>query len=197
MNKYLERRINMSESMISIISKRRSCRNFTTEQISRQEIEVLIRAAQGAPIGMNYCDKIKLFIIQNNKLLDELEQNTLQYFSNSKTQMGNHIIKSALYKAPTLIIVAIEKLTGRFERAQYCSAACILENMILTATEMGIGTIYLSGVTNALNENRELLTKLGIPKEYEAASAIAIGRPTKEQNTRNLNEERIASKWLV
>lgn len=190
----------MSESTqgttLQIISKRRSCRSFTTEQLSHQEIEILIQAGQGAPIGMNLIDKIQLFVIQNKMLLDELEQNTLHYFSDPKRQMANHKISSALYQAPTLIVVAIEKLTGPLEKGQYCSVACILENMILTATEMGIGNVYLSGVTTALNENRELLTKLGIPVNYQAASAIAIGRQAKELQARDLTEERIATKWL-
>jgi hypothetical protein len=68
--------------------------------------------------------------------------------------------------------------------------------MILTATEMKIGNVYLSGVTTALNENRELLTKLGIPENYQAASAIAIGRQAKELQARELTEERIATKWF-
>lgn len=190
----------MSESKqattLQIIAKRRSCRSFTTEQLSHQEIEVLIQAGQGAPIGMNSTNKIQICVIQNKMLLDELEQNALHYFSDPKRQIANHKIKSVLYQAPTLIVVAIEKLNGPLEKGLYCSAACILENMILTATEMGIGNVYLSGVTTALNENRELLTKLGIPEDYQAASAIAIGRQAKELQARDLTEERIATKWL-
>jgi nitroreductase len=186
----------MSERILQIISKRRSCRSFTTEQLSHQEIEVLIQSGQGAPIGMNFVNKIQIFVIQNKMLLDELEQNALHYFSDPKHQIAGHTIKTALYQAPTLIVVAIEKLTGPLEKGQYCSAACILENMILTATEMKIGNVYLSGVTTALNENRELLTKLGIPENYQAASAIAIGRQAKELQARELTEERIATKWF-
>jgi Nitroreductase len=185
----------MSEAILQIISKRRSCRSFTTEELSQQDLEILIQAGQGAPIGMNFIHKIQLFVIQNKELLNKLEQNTLNYFSTSENQIANHKIKSALYQAPVLIIVAIEKLTGPLEKGQYCSAACILENMILAATEMGIGNVYLSGVTTALNENRALLTKLGIPEDYQAASAIALGRPAKELQARDLTEERIATKW--
>jgi nitroreductase len=186
----------MSQTILQIISRRRSCRSFTTEQLARQDIEVLIQAGQGAPIGMNFVNKIQIFVIQNKELLDELEQNALHYFSNDKNQIANHKIKSVLYQAPTLIIVAIEKLAGPLEKGQYCSAACILEHMISAATEIGIGNVYLSGVTTALNENRELLTKLGIPEDYQAASAIAIGRQAMELQARDLTKERIATKWL-
>ncbi len=186
----------MSETILQIISKRRSCRSFTTEQLTHQEIEAFIQAGQGAPIGMNFTSKIQIFVIQDKILLNELEQNARHYFSDPKHQIADHKIKSVLYEAPALIVVAIEKLNGPLEKGQYCSAACILENMILTATEMGIGSIYLSGVTTALNENRELLTKLRIPENYQAASAIAIGRPAKELQPRELTEERIATVWL-
>lgn len=186
----------MSETILQIMSRRRSCRSFTTEQLSHQDIEVLIQAGQGAPIGLNFVNKIQLFVIQNKELLNELEQNALHYFSNPKHQIADHQIRSVLYQAPALIIVAVEKLTGPLEKAQYCSAACILENMILAATEIGIGNVYLSGVTTALNENRVLLTKLGIPEDYQAASAIAIGRQAMELKARDLTEERIATKWL-
>jgi Nitroreductase len=187
----------MSETILQIISKRRSCRSFTTEQPTHQDIEVLIQAGQGAPIGMNFTNKIQLFVIQNKALLNEIEQNALDYFSSPEHQIANHKIKSAIFQAPTLIVVAIEKLDGPFQKAQFCSAACILENMILAATEMEIGSVYLSGVTTALNENRELLTKLGIPENYQAASAIAIGRKAKELQARDLTQERITTKWLA
>ena len=187
----------MSATILQTISKRRSCRNFGIEQLSNREIDVLIQAGQGAPIGMNYSNKIQIIVIQNKMILNELEQNALQYFSQSNHSIANHKIESVLYHAPTLIIVAIEELTGSFEKGQYCSAACILENMILTATEMGIGSVYLSGVTTALNENKELLKKIEIPNHYIAASAIAIGKQTKELQARDLTKRRIVTSWIV
>jgi nitroreductase len=140
---------------------------------------------------MNRVNEIQILVIQNKSLLEELEENTLSYFEK------NYKLRSAIYQAPTLIAVAVKKLTGAYEKGQYCSAACILENMIFAATEMGIGNVYLSGVTSAWNQNRELLTKAGIPEDYEAASAIAVGKTNQEFAERNLLEERIVTKWLV
>lgn len=181
---------NIDLETLKILENRRSCRSYTNEQITGEELTNIIRAGQTAPIGMNRINDIKIIVIQDKNVLEKLEKNTWTVFSDN-----NHS-RSAIYNAPTLIIIAVKKSEGIYEKGQYCSAACILENMIFTATEMELGTVYLSGVTSALNKNSKLLNEISIPDDYEAASALAIGKMSKTLKKRDLNEQRIAVEWL-
>ena len=178
-----EERISQGE-VLSILKKRRSCRKYATTQITEEELEVILQAGNAAPVARNRVGNIKIIVIQNKDLLDELEATTRELYA----QMGMEI--SAIYNAPTLIMVATKKLEGAYEKGMYCSAACILENMILVATEMNLGNVFLSGVTTALNSNLGLMNKIGIPEGYEAAAAVAIGKAEDKLLERDLSHMR-------
>lgn len=180
-----EERISQGE-VLNILKKRRSCRKYATTQITEEELEVILQAGNAAPVANNRVGDFKIIVIQNKDLLDELEATTRELY----IQMGME--KSAvIYNAPTLIIAAIKKLEGAYEKGMYCSAACILENMILVATEMNLGNTFLMGVTVALNTNLDLMRKIGIPEEYEAAAAVAIGKTEDKLLERDLSHMRI------
>ncbi len=171
---------------LSILEKRKSCRYYTEGLISQEELEAILMAGNAAPIGMNRIRDIKIFVIQNPSLLMELEENTQLIYARMGLKMDG------IYNAPTLIIVTVKKLEGAFQKAQYCSAACIIENMLIAATEMELGNIFLTGVATALNENEVLLRKIGIPEDYEAVGAMAVGKTEEEETKRQLSPLRIA-----
>lgn len=163
----------MKKTLRSILEHRKSIRKFTSEQITDEELAVILEAANAAPVAMRLHDNLKIFVVQNSELLDELDQNTLKVYRENKGMERS----TAIFHAPTLIIIAAKRNEDiDTMHGLYCSSACMLENMILVATEMELGNVYLMGVTVALNSNENLKKKLGIPEEYEAMSALAIGQ---------------------
>ena len=183
----MENNINKAPMTLSILEKRKSCREYINQQITEQELEVLLQAGAAAPISMNAVEEVKIFVIQNKTLLDKLEEMTQAFFS-SMGVTG----KKTLYDAPTLILVAVKKKQGPLRTSLFSSAACILENMIMAATEMELGNVYVAGVTVALALNPELSKEVGIPEDFEAASALLVGYTNQKVEKRNLKESRIA-----
>lgn len=170
---------------LAILKERKSCRNYTGAQIEEKQLEAILQAGNGAPVGMNRVNDIRILVIQNSYILNELEQITQKFY----VKMG--MKRSGIYGAPTLIIVTVKKSEGAFQKGQYCSAACILENMVIAATEMRLGNVFLTGFATALNEEVALLVKLGIKEDYEVVGGIAIGDTEEEGIERELSNLRI------
>lgn len=149
---------------IELFKHRYSCRCFTKEQLTDTELDTLLQAGNAAPIGMNRIQDYQLFVIQDSTLLQALETTTHTFYQNIRLNL------SALYNAPTLLLVAARKLvpspnapayfTNALEHGQYCSAACMIENMIMAATELGLGSVFLTGVTTALKQDATLKKEL-------------------------------------
>lgn len=59
------------------------------------------------------------------------------------------------------------------------SAAMVAHNMVLEATDLGLGACYLWGVLAAVSNTPDLLAKLNLPEDYELLAAIGVG-PTLE-----------------
>ena len=55
------------------LARRKSIRSFTGEQLSSEELSLLLKAANAAPVGMAQYDGVHLTIIQNAELLKKID----------------------------------------------------------------------------------------------------------------------------
>ncbi len=78
------------------------------------------------------------------------------------------------YGAPAVIIVSAseEQMAPGIECA---NAACVIENMLIAATDAGVDNIYLWGSVQGLARNKDLCEKMDIPEGFRPVSAAAIG----------------------
>ncbi len=159
----------MNTILESILS-RRSVRSFQEKQISKEDLDIILKAAVLAPNGMKQ-EPWHFTAIQNPEVLKELD----------KKVVGEG--KSFFYHAPTLIMVSIEDGNG-FEKED---TACALTNMMQAAHALGLGSVWC----NRINHNPELgrqLTEYGVPEGYKVTGTLAVGytkgdypsRPVKE-----------------
>lgn len=163
----------MQTSLHDVLACRQSIRKFNGRQIADEELQGVLEAANAAPIAMRLHGDLKIIVVQKKALLEELDQHAVKFFKEAKGMERS----TAIFHTPTLIIITAKRNNDTdIMRGLYCSAACMLENMILAATEKELGNVYLMGVTAALNHNEKLRKKLGIADEYEAMSAVALGR---------------------
>ena len=54
-------------------------------------------------------------------------------------------------------------------------AATIMENMILAATDMGLGSVFLLAICAALAQNPDIMKQLQIPEGFVPTAAMALG----------------------
>lgn len=65
--------------------------------------------------------------------------------------------------------------------------ACIVENMLLASTDLGLGSIYLTSFLRGVEKRKDLLEDLEIPKAYKPISAVGVGYIKGETKGINLN----------
>lgn len=150
------------------IAMRKSTRSYKFEQINDEVLNTIINAGCAAPVGYGAYDTVHLTIIQNPDLLNKIAKTAADIFGTPNT--------NPLYEAPTLIIIS-GKPNDKFPNAEIANAACIIENMALATTNIGIGSVYLLGIIRAFHEDKALLSSLDLPENFIPASAIALGYP--------------------
>lgn len=172
------------EQTIQAILSRRSIRKYKPIQVSDEELSTMLEAGLYAPSGGN-CQYARFTVIQRPMVLVELKKIVEQEFSRMDITEGMykskvHAIEAAkkggydfIYNAPTLIIVTNKKGHGN---AMADSAAAI-ENILLAATSMNIGTCWINQLTWLSNNYilREFLKPFGIKEDEEICGSIAVG----------------------
>ncbi len=147
------------------IARRSSVRAYNGAQLSAEELQTVLRAGCAAPVGLGLHDSMMMAVVQDKALLRDVSEGI-------RRAMG--FPGDPVYGAPTLVI-----LSSRAQPAvgvDYANAGCILENMMLAATELGLGSVIIWGAGAAAEASPELKERLGIPADYRALAGLALGK---------------------
>jgi nitroreductase len=176
---------------LETIQERHSVRSFTRDDVTEDEIALLLRAANAAPSAHN--QQAWQFIILRGEKKQELAQLVTAQsaaFPRPAAALLRMGAKSIL-SAPLVIAVAntgdlikhgtelfkVEKETAHdfFRTMEIQSSAAAVENILLAATSLGLGTVWL-GVLYLIKD--EVLRFLGQPAG-EFMAVIPVGRPAR------------------
>lgn len=149
--------------MKNTISARHSVRKFTSDKVTSSQIDQLAAAFQASPCGMHQTDVMEGSIITDSQLLDQIEDHT----------------DNAAYDAPLIFLIATKKGSNFGER----DASAAAENVMLQATDLGLGSVYVMSGALKLNDDRQFLKECGIDDGYEATVLVPVGKPAEEDKT--------------
>lgn len=166
------------------ICSRRSIRSYTGENITAEELSVILKAANASPVGMGQFDSLHLTLITNKELLGKIEKATAIMFG--KPDMH------PLYNAPTLILVSSRIPAPMMENVAFSNAAIMVHNMALTATELGVGSCYIWGAISAISRATDILAELKLPEGFTPCCAISLGKTNDTYEIRNIPVDKIA-----
>ena len=154
--------------MIGTLFKRKSVRSYTGENITEEELKVILKAADASPVGMKQYESLHLTVITNKEFLAKIEGLTAKMFG--KPDMH------PLYGAPTMILISSKELPAHMANVMYSNAAIMSHNISLAATELNIGSCYIWGATATLSKNEELLNELNLPEGFIPCCAVILGK---------------------
>jgi len=157
--------MNTQEAIIS----RKSVRGFTGEQLTEEQLQSILDAAYASPIAGTLYKNMRLTVIQKKETLDKI--------SGYYKQDGN-MKADMLFGAPTMIIVSGLKTFD--DTALFANTGCIIENIQLSAWDMGLGSVFNWAAGTTLPKNEELLEELQIPADFKPLSGVVIGHSAKE-----------------
>ena len=163
--------------VFTAMAMRRSTRMFTPEQIKDEDLSLILQAGQTAPVGHSDFAGVRIAALQNPEKLQAWDQHCTTASGNPNYHM--------FYKAPTLIFVAA-KPKDDGQAVYVADVACIMENMHLAATALGLGSVYLWAMVNRVPLTPELLETLALPPEFKPVSVLAVGYPKLPLSPRTL-----------
>lgn len=158
-----------------VLQARRSIRKYTQEAVSKEEIDILMHAAMSGPSA---CNKMPwdFYVVSDETVLEKLR---------NATQYSN-------IKAPLAIVVC-----GNLSRAlpmqlapfwiQDCSAAT--ENILLAATDMGLGTVWC-GIHPQKRAEKRVSEALGLIEKQIPLNIIYVGHPDETKESRDQYKEK-------
>lgn len=167
-----------------IIKNRRSARKFNDKPITDDELSAIVEAGRWAPTGGN-CQTVHFLVITNKDVLAALRLRVKEAFSVMElsddqyisiqnsiklAKQGNYVYD---YNAPVLVVVS----NRRGYPNAIADSACALQNMMLTAESMGIGSCWINQL-HWLDENqliRDYLEPLGLGADETICGAVALG----------------------
>lgn len=174
--------------MTDLFQSRRSIRRYTAEPVARQELEQIVEAAGFAPSGMD--SQSWLFLVLGGAALEELRVAVRDLFRTMELgpqhppfyakcrEWAEDDAWAFFYGAPALLIIA--------NRADYRNAmpdsAAAAENALLKATELGLGSCWITTLTGTCDEPpvRRALRKLGLPDDYRVYVSAALGHAAEQ-----------------
>jgi nitroreductase len=165
----------MNETL-DIIKRRRSVRAFKPEQIADAEIAAIIEAGTYAPSARG--DQSWHFtVIQNGELVRELSEGVKRIYATLDNPFLQSLGKNEKYNlffyAPTVIIISGNKEALLPE----VDCAICVENMLLAAESLNIGSCWISGVDRlaSIDDGDPIFKKLNIPDGYKPHFSVAFG----------------------
>lgn len=170
-----------------VIKLRKSARAYGTEQVGRQELEQVLMAGCGAPIGRALYENYHLAVVQDAALLGRIDKTAAEAAGNPDMH--------PLYGAPTVIFVS-----GKAEASPWelvcANAACIVDQMHLMATDLGLGSVYLWGCVQVIKNDPSFTKDMGVPEGFVPASALAIGYNVEQPGEREIPPDKIATTYV-
>lgn len=171
--------------MTNTIFERTSVRSYLDKPVTREQVELLLKAAMAAPSARN-AQPWEFVVIQDRETLNKF------------ADLGHNA--HMLAQAPLAIVVCadlnkdfpIEK--GRGYWIQDCAAAT--QNIMLQAVELGLGSVWIGTYPKdvMIAPTKEILN---LPENIMPFSIISIGYPDGETTPKNkFDKEKIHyEKW--
>lgn len=176
-------------ALMDIIKARHSIRKYTGEQISRTDLEKILEAGNFAP-NAGGGQRSMLVALHDKELAAHVGKMNLARFDRTHLA-GNYVskeqpsviddatIKDGFYGAPTVVCVFCQD-NFLFKTAD---AFCMMENMILQATELQIASCIISRGPETFDsdEGRRLMKEWEVPEGYICQGFVILGYIDGEQ----------------
>ena len=155
----------MENDLLTLIKTRRSFRSFEERQISREELDAVLKAGTYAPTG-NGAQSPVIIAVQDPEAVKALVKLNASFLGTDK---------NPYYGAPTIVLV----LADAHKNTRVEDGSCVLNTMMLAAHSLGLGSCWIHREREMFDspEGKALLVRWGIKGELTGIGALALGYP--------------------
>jgi nitroreductase len=157
------------------IFNRRSCREYTKEKVSQEVLNQLLHAAFSAPTAAN-SQPWEYVVVDDEEILQKLR---------AKLPFAN-------YYAPAAIVVCGNSnlgLKGQDKDLWICDCSAAMENMLLCATDMGLGSLWC-GIYPIESRMQQVRDILDMPKHVNPLGMMYVGYAKHKEGGRSRYNEK-------
>jgi nitroreductase len=155
--------------MLETIYKRRSIRAYTPEPVDEDQIDTLMKAAMAAP-SANDGRPWQFVVVQDPA---------------RRAALAEVHPWAGMCRQAAAVIVVLGDATMSEHWVADCSAAT--ENLLLAATEMGLGTVWVGLYPDAASETR-VRQIVEAPTRLHALCLVPVGHPAEARGPRTRYE---------
>ena len=153
---------------LEAIAKRTSVRAYKEEQIPEDELQKILKAGMSAPVGSGAYDSLHITVIQDRKLIEDIGGAVNDMVLK---MLGRKMDKR--FGEPTMIMVSAQP--AHMPGIEMANAGCVLENMAIAATDLGIDNIIWGGAAAVAAQNEDLMKRMQIPEGYKPVLCASFG----------------------
>ncbi len=183
------------------ISQRRSIRRFEDKPVPRELIEKILHAATLAPSGKN-AQPWRFIVLEGKKkdeVVDILERSVASLKEAGIPTGSAENSARIMLRAPVAILVLNPRRTAKDFEDRWDQLGCLvdtqsvgaaIQNMLLQATALGLGTLWICDVFFA---EREILRHFDTSDELIAA--VSVGYPAEAPSPRPRKSWQEVTTW--
>jgi nitroreductase len=168
---------------LDTIKKRRTIRAYKTTPVDQGTLDTIIEAGRLAPSWGN-SQTWRWIIVQDKVTKTQIAENVLR-----KGNRGTDAVRTA----PIVIAACAELNKAGFREGQPATdkegywymfdAGLALENMVLAAESLGLGTLFIGGM-----DSKKLESLLDVPQGYCCVILMVLGYPDEQPESRPRKE---------
>ena len=148
---------------LKTIHQRKSVRNFTDQDVTKEQLETIIKAAMAAPTAIN-AQPWQFLVVTDKELKAKYAEGNFQ--------------ADMIKKCSALVVICGDKTLGN-ERSwtywdQDCSAAT--ENLLLAVESIGLGAVW-TGVYPGEERMKTVKERFALPENVVPLCVVLVGYP--------------------
>ena len=177
-----------AEAVDNVIMSRRSIRNYKQIPVSRDTMQVILKAGINAPNGQNR-QSWEIRVVDYPDTMSEIK--AAMSAANPDVPMAGDSFRNA----PVMAFIAADKSYD----FSLLDCGMLSENMVLSAWSMGVGSICLGSPVRFLDgsesirsnpEIRKVMDKLGFSEGYQLVLCVGFGYPLESPNAKPRDESK-------
>ena len=122
----------MTNQILDNMRTRRSCRSFKPDMVPQEILEQIIEAGLYAPSSLGE-QSAKIIAVTQKEARDKLSKLNASFMPGKENT-------DPFYGAPVVLVV----LTEKKRQAQFCDGCLVMENMMLAASALGLGSCWIN-----------------------------------------------------
>lgn len=148
---------------IKTLIERRSCKKLKSEQIKKEELDLILQAGMNAPTGKGMQSPI-ILVLQDKEKIEKLREI-------NKKILGRDV--DPFYNAPTVLVVMADK--NMFIYVE--DGSLVLGNMMNAAFSLGVGSCWIHRAKEEFEspEGKTLLKEWNISENYVGVGHCILG----------------------